>query len=241
MIRHTKAKRSKKKTKRSKKKTKKADKPALSLVEDDEVTQIDFSISVWECYVKHRSMRMVAAELDCGLHRVRTVLSQDKPRLERIKQDQIELAAARWEKKENESLEMLDKLNRLYIGMLAAIDEAVAEGKGAKTKIRDKDGFEMPVVNATQLMVNSRMFDQFIKLGGQARSIASALRAGHIPAMSGQGDGSPSMPSDYSQFDDATLVQMIEDGGGEAPEALKLKAELFRKKERQAIAKLDEI
>lgn len=214
----------KKATKKVKKKTKKRRKKVarLKLTGQDEVIAMDQEIAIWTSYGRLQSILLVSQELDITVHRVRTTLSYDKERLDRIKQDKIEMAAARWEIKRDQSLDLMARTLKMYLGELLAIEHAIKE-KRTLTTIRGEDGLELPVLNARELLLKARMMDQLIKLGAQAQATASALRAGHVPTVA-EDHGESQLP-DPAKMNDLQLVQMLKAVGEDVPEGLQLKAD----------------
>jgi len=206
----------------------------------DEITQADIEIEIWTSYAKLQSIVLVSEATGHSYHVVRSTLAADRRRLDRIKQDQIELAAAKWELQRNEALGMLTRTLRMYLGDLVAIEQAVREGR-TLTKIRGEDGIELPVLHARELMVKSRMVDQFIKLGAQAEATAASLRKGCVPAVGSDTAASGEAElTDPAKMNDLQLYNMIK--RLENPtETMKLKAERFEKQQAEKMKKLDKI
>lgn len=227
----TKKKATKKAVKKRRKPKKKAEVIAAS---EPTVDLIEQQTQIWNTYGKVRSIAMTAELLGVTVSMVRSVLAFDRTRLERIKQDAIELTAAKFEGLAGKAMGLLVKAVTNIEGDLLEIDLAVAQNR--MTTIRNDDGMKLPVLNARQLMINAKVVDQLTNVLTKAQTIAGAIRLTHqmeIADGDADGTGLPEVPT-FDQFSPLQLCQMIEDVDPDlVPESLKLKADRIKKQLKQ--------
>lgn len=178
---------------------------------------IDTQIRVWDAYTRLRSMRATAAETGVPLHTVRQVLDADRRRLNQIIDDYHEQIVAAWEQTEHESIELQQQLLKVYRGMIEEIMQAAAEGRA--TRIRHRDGYDLPVLDAINFLVASRALDQVSGIAAKARAVASAYRTGGATTT-----GDDTAATDFEKMNDVELARAILAGGMKLPHHLEMKA-----------------
>lgn len=180
-----------------------------------DVERIDEAVRVWEAYARLRSIRRVAEELGVSKWRVSEVLGSDRNRMLAMIDEHMEALVAGWESQHEEAQAIMGELLALCRAMLAEIRRAAYEGR--LTQIRDKMGYPMPVLDAVQFLVMTRLLDQVAKIGVQAQAISSAYRKGDTSLAK---EITPGGGDSFETMSDAQLVSIIKAGGMKVPPIL---------------------
>lgn len=183
--------------------------------------RLETQMAVWEAYARLRSQRRVARELGISVWIVQAVLESDRKRVKAVVAEHIEQLVAGWEDRHHRAQGVMDDLIGLCEAMVAEIKQAAQEGRA--TRILDREGYPMPVLDAMQFMVMSRLLDQMSKLGAQAHQISSSYRQGAAASDAEDQDGSGSGAQRFELMDDAQIAAAIRRGGFKLPPILERK------------------
>lgn len=178
-------------------------------------------IEVWDAYLRLRSRARVAAELGYSERIVRDVLASDPERLRMMNDSIREDRAARWEQHEGRALVVIDRLLAIAEAQVAEIMLAAAEGR--VTSIRDKDGYQLPVLDAVNLMVMSRMLDQMVGVSTRAADAVNRYRGETADKAGAAGPAGQS----FETMTDAELAEVIRAGGVPVPAILAQKVKML--------------
>lgn len=214
----------KKTTKRKTTRKKKAAHTELVPTENADPDQLETQIRVWDSYARHQSRRKVAEELEISESVVRRVLDMDRPQLRAMMEEAFERIVSDWEESGARSLRLVKALLTLYEGQLAEIARAAEEGR--MTSICGPDGYPLPVMNAIEFLVQTKMMDQLVKLAGQATAISNGFRGGQLAGKDEEGEG-PARPGvfDFNRMSDAEIAQVIKDANMTVPPTLRRKVD----------------
>lgn len=184
--------------------------------------QLDIALDVWQSYEQTRSIVATAKATGHAEHVIREVLHGDTGRHLVILDNFLEACVAAWEEKQVRAHVIMDDVMDLFAGLIFEIRQAATEGR--KTKILDRDGFEMTVLDAVQLLVVSKLFDQAAKCAQVAHSISAEYRLrGRAPDAIADKSGD----DDFENMSDAMLAEAIRAGGIKIPIVLEKKMKLL--------------
>lgn len=182
--------------------------------------------AVWEQYAQARSIRAVARRLGLSAYQVKSVLESDPERLLGIIQEFCEEQIAHWENKHERIHGLLDLLMDFWEAMLLEIRTAANEGR--VTSIRNEAGEPMPVLDAVQFLIMSRLLDQARGMAETAIRTSLAYRtAGAVGGADGEGGRDPLSTKALELLDDAELAKFYLDAGTDLPPYLAKKVELL--------------
>lgn len=169
---------------------------------------------VWAAYATLRSVRGVAAKLGMSPATVRQVLEADKDRLRVLLDDLHEERAAMWASRERRVGAMLDTVLDTYDGLMLEIADAMADGR--VTRIRNDEGGFLPVIDAIQLVVMSKIADQTVRIAQVSRTLANEssqattrLAAAEVDELQG-----------LEAYADEELAAIVEEAGVSLPPML---------------------
>lgn len=186
-------------------------------------SNIATQIEVWEVYEKTRAIRATSEQTGISRWIVERIIGQDRHRMNLILNQVREESVAKWEDHEKRSQGIIDDLLQICENLFLEIKDAARTGR--LTSIRNADGYQMPVLDAIQFMVMTRMMDQVSRLASQAHGISAAFRTGDTDLLKkmGAADGDPG----FERMDDRQLAQAIKDGGLVLPPLLAQKMKLL--------------
>ena len=187
---------------------------------------LQLQTEVWEAYDRLRSTRKVAAELKLGDWVVRRVLNQDRRRMIAMIDSSMESVVADWEQAATHALRITQDGLGIVEGLFLEIQAAAAEGR--VTTIRDKMGEELPVLDAINFLIVSRVLDQVTNTAAKGMQISLAYRGGAPigERLEQAGDGGDIMEQ-IKAMDDLEIVKRIRASGLRPPPYLERKLKMI--------------
>jgi len=180
---------------------------------------LSVQIDVWTAYESTRSVKAAAKVTGHAEHVVREVLASDTQRQYVIIDDFLEACVSEWETKQVRAHGIMNRLFELFERLMDEIGQAQEEGR--PTKILDRAGVPLPVLDAIELMVVSKLFDQAAKCAQVAHSISEQYRRGRGPGAAV--DAGVSGNDQFEKWDDRRLAEAIKAGGLKLPLILEKK------------------
>ena len=175
-------------------------------------TQLD----TWTAYEGCRSVKGTCELTGYSQHVVREVLRSDTARQHVILDDFLEACVAEWESKQVRAHAVMNRLFELFEALMADIGKAQANG--GMTTIKGRDGNPLPVMDAIELMVVSKLFDQAAKCAQVAHGISDAYRRGKSAEVVPDADA-----DDFENWSDHRLAECLKAGGVKLPRILEAK------------------
>lgn len=220
-------------TKRTTRKKTPAKQVTLSKVSGAHPNDLQTQLDVWGSYARLRSKRAVVRELAIAEWIVRDVLASDQQRLIALIDEEMENLVSQWETTHGRAHRLMADLLDIADGLITEIKTAAAEGR--VTTIRDRDGFPMPVLDAMQFVVMTKLLDQLARIAEKAQQISTAYRTGHpFAEAEKRAGGSHAGGKPLDAMDDLELAHVIEAGGIKLPDILVRKVKQVESDRRQA-------
>ncbi len=231
-------------TKRAKRKKKTVQAVVKRIEPDHHPDNPDTQVAVWETYAVERSARATAEKLGVKRWIVREIIQRDRHRVNEIIDANLEMMVASWEHTCERAHRLMGDLVGITEGMILEIKTATIEGR--MTTIRDRNGYPMSVLDATQFLVMSRLLDQTARIAERAQEISTAYRrGGQTPAGDDGGPGGPggigsaANADDIDTMSDRELARIIKAGRFTMPPLLAKKLENLD--EADKVDKLDKV
>ena len=176
-------------------------------------TQID----IWTAYEQSRSVKGTCEITGYSRHVVSEVLNGDTQRQNVILDEFLEACVAEWETKQVRAHAVMNRLFELFEALMA--DIARAQRDKTLTEIKGRDGEPLAVMDAIELMVVSKLFDQAAKCAQVAHQISDNYRhgSGAVKVVEGE-DG-----DNFENWSDRKLADALKAGGVKLPRVLELK------------------
>lgn len=144
--------------------------------------QLQVHAAVWAAYVEYHTVRGVCNHTGYGYDVVVDVLNADKPRLAAMLNMYMEEFVGRWEKLQSRSLDLIDRVLAHFQNLLTEIETAAKENR--ITHILNAKGEPMPVLEAMEYLVMTRVLDQILRVAEVGRKISQEYRGPRLEVVS---------------------------------------------------------